>query len=105
MEKTKTTRRSPVESAHARETVYHAITATDDFEAYGYKLVGMGTEGLLLEDLETGFAIVLKAIAKATDFDIAEDIDEATRKREEASKAKAEKEAKKAKKEKKGEGE
>ena len=104
MEKTKTTRRSPVESAHARETVYGIIAATADFEASGYQFMGMGTEGLLLKDLETGFIVVLKAVAKATDFDALEDIEEAIRKREEASKAKAEKEAKKAKKAKKEEG-
>lgn len=52
----------------AREKLY-AQVAGIDFGAIGYEMVGMGKEGFIVKDAETGLYAELKVVAKGLGFD------------------------------------
>lgn len=97
----------------ARETVYEVLGASleANLGAVGYEVVGRATEGLILRDVNTDLYVVVKAVAKALEFDAEDAMEEYAEKavkaaeKEAKSKAKAEKDKAKRAKEKEGAGE
>ena len=69
-------KRNVKEAATSRDMIYDTIGAVNGFEGVGYEIVGRATEGLILRDKENDTYIVVKAIAKALDFDAFDAIDE-----------------------------
>ena len=83
-------RRDVKEMAVARETLYGELVRDLNLEAVGYVAVGMGKEGFIVQDAETGLYAQIKVVAKGLNFD-AED---ALQEYEEARVRAAEKKAK-----------
>ena len=93
-------KRSVKEAAVARENVYEVLAEMEtNFAPIGYEVVGRATEGLILRDKETDLYVVVRAVAKAIDFDAEDAMEEFVEKAEKA-KEKKEKAAEKAKKDK-----
>lgn len=96
-------KRNVKEMNMAREAVYGVLNIGLENEVgnIGYEVVGRATEGLILRDVHTDLYVVVKAIAKAIDFDaedaMAEYEEKAVKAAEKAAKAKAKAEKDKAK--------
>lgn len=92
-------KRNVKEAAIARETVYGVIEdhAEAMFDAVNYEFVGMATEGMILRDKGNDTYIVLKAIAKAVDFDAEDAMEEYAEKQTKAIEREQKKAAKVAK--------
>lgn len=71
-------KRDVKEMGNARDLVYSVVESNiqDALTNANYEIVGRGVEGLILRDKQTDLYVVVKAIAKAIDFD-AEDAMEA----------------------------
>lgn len=96
-------KRDVKEMAIARETIYGVIEAVN-LEGVNYELVGRATEGLVMRDRDTDEYVVVKVIAKASDFDAFDALDEfeekAAKAKEKVEKANAKAAKDKAKREK-----
>ena len=57
----------------ARENLYVALEDAD-FAQLGYKLVGMGVDGLVLEHKLTKLCMTVKAVAKSNTYDPLKDV-------------------------------
>ena len=92
-------KRNVKEAAIARAIVYGAIEGNADamFGAVNYEFVGMATEGMILRDKANDTYIVLKAIAKAVDFDADDAMEEYAEKQAKAIEREQKKAAKVAK--------
>ena len=92
-------KRNVKEAAIARETIYGVIEGHAEamFGPVDYEFVGMATEGAILRDKATDTYIVLKAIAKAVDFDADDAMEEYAEKQTKAIEREQKKAAKVAK--------
>lgn len=105
-------KRTVADKNQARDLAYEAL---ENLEVKGHKNLGRSKEGWTFEDVETGFCVVIRPIAKSEDFEgefeVTDFEDEQAKKKLDAeakkaktAKAKAKREAEKAKeKEEKGE--
>ena len=100
-------KRTVADKNQARDLAYEAL---ENLEVKGHKNLGRSKEGWTFEDVETGYCVVIRPIAKSEDFEgefeVTDFEDEQAKKKLDAeakkaktAKAKAKKEAEKAKEE------